>query len=47
MMVVCVMDAACNPYMECDGSVLTVQTMTCAVCVIMETNISYGTDFTE
>lgn len=46
-MLVCVMGAVCNPYMEYDGSVLTVQTMTCVVRVIMGTNISCGTDFTE
>lgn len=46
MMAVCVMGVVCSLSMESDGSVLTVQIMTCAVSVTMETNISCAIDFT-
>ena len=46
-MAVCAMGAVCSLSMELYGGVPTAQTITCAVCVIMETSTSCGIDFTE
>lgn len=47
MMEQCVTVVECNPYMECDGSVQIVTTLTCAQRVTMETNTICGIGFTE
>ena len=46
-MEVCVMGVACNLSMAWDGNVQIAQTLTYAVYVTMETNITYDTDFTD